>query len=185
MVHVPLLPVMPLVRISSSMIDYHTVSKTLSFNPEKHTEGLNDTPRCKGLNHCLLLLALSAQKAVNAARTTSYAVNVTAADGAAFKMLGRLPLYRPRTPSLLYICARQAGREFTDSGRTLAPYLTDLSKPATCMHTALFRRVNYREALTLWMAWFAGCIEDVHHLLACMSQGLHVRQAVLCEMCTA
>ena len=169
------------------MIDYHTVSKALSFNPEKHTKGLNDTPRarCKGLNHCLLLLALSAQKAVKAARTTSYAVNVTAADGAAFRMLGRLPLYRPRMPSLLYICARQAGRDFTDSGRTLAPYLTDLSKPATCMHTALFRRVNYREALTLWMAWFAGCIEDVHHLLACMSQGLHVRQAVLCEMCTA
>lgn len=182
---VPLPNVMPLVRISSIMIDYH-LSKALSFNSKKHTKRIEwHTPRCKGLNHCLLLLALSAQKAIKAARTTSYAVSVTAADGAAFRMLGRLPLYRPRTPSLLYICARQAVRDFTDSGRTLAPYLTDLSKPATCVHTALFRRVNHRVALTLWMAWFTRCIEDVRHVIACISQGLHVRQAVRCEMCTA
>ena len=85
-----------------------------------------------GRDHCFLLFARSAQKDVKAPSTNSYAVNVTAADGAALSMLGRLPLYKPRRPSLLYMWAKHAGKDVTDSGRTLAPYAIDLSKPATC-----------------------------------------------------
>lgn len=91
-----------------------------------------NTSKNTGHSHCLLLVVRSAQNTVKAPSTTSYAVNVTAADGAALSMLGRLPLYKPRRPSWLYMCAKHAGKDVTDSGRTLAPYAIDLSKPATC-----------------------------------------------------
>ena len=81
---------------------------------------------------CVPFWALAAQNTAKAPRTNSYAVNVTAAEGAAFKTLGRLPLYSPRNPSLLYICAKHAGRDLTESAPTLAPYCTARSRPAIC-----------------------------------------------------